>query len=383
MFPNRNVQKVAGLAALALVATACGGAASDAGSSSGSGGDDSSAEGCRGNPTTQIRATNLLPPDNAQSDLMQWFLDELEAGTDGEVKTEVVFGGALVPGDDTLAGLQQGRAEAGNLVPAYFPAELPYNNINMVPIPDGNQAARVRALQQLAEESEPFMQEFEDNEIKLVGYLPNPSSAVAVTDSVSALDDLQGMSIRIPAQPASAVYEELGVEPVFMPSEEVYESVERGLVDGVTYPMDVEVATGVTEVAQYMAPDVGQSGGSIFAISQCAYDGLSEDAKTVFDDLQGQWFEQVDQGLAQYESQACEEFLSEDGTVVLWSDTDQQRLAELTSGVAPEVWKNEVVTTGADEAEVDELWDTYTQAVDDLAAETEYTDGLQACGEQQ
>lgn len=382
MFSVRNVPKAAGLAALALVATACGGAASEAGSEGG-GGDDSASSGCRGNPTTQIRATNLLPPDNAQSDLMQWFLDELEAGTDGEVETEVVYGGALVPGDDTLAGLQQGRAEAGNLVPAYFPAELPYNNINMVPIPDGNQAARVRALQQLAEESDPFAQEFEDNEIKLVGYLPNPSSAVAVTDNVSTIDDLQGMSIRIPAQPASAVYEELGVEPVFMPSEEVYESVERGLVDGVTYPMDVEVATGVTEVAKYMAPDVGQNGGSIFAIAQCAYDGLSEDAKAVFDDLQGQWFEQVDQNLQTYEAQACEEFLSEDGTVVLWPEEDQQRLAELTSSVAPDVWKQEVMAAGADQATVDELWDSYTSAVEELSTETDYTDGLQACGEQQ
>src|SRR5690606_41039926 len=85
--------------------------------------------------------------DVCSSDLMiQWFMDELEKRTGGEVETEVVFGGALVAGNDTLQGLQQGRAEAANLVPAYFPADLPLNNINMVPLKIGRSSCRERAV---------------------------------------------------------------------------------------------------------------------------------------------------------------------------------------------------------------------------------------------
>lgn len=351
-----------GLAALALAASACGGVA---------GGDDGDG--------VQLRATNLLPPGGSQSDSIQWFMDELEKRTDGEVKTEVVYGGGLLSGTDTLPGMKQGRADAGNVVPAYFPAELPLNNINMVPITGADQSARLRALQDLNDNVDAFAEELEKNDLVLIGFLPNASSAVAFNKDVNSLADVDGAKLRIPAQPQSKVWEELGAEPVFMASEEVYEAVERGIVDGVTYPMDTQVANGITDVAKVMAPDVGQNGGSIFALSKTAYDKLSDDSKEVVEELKDEWYAKTDELLTKYEKDACDKFTKSGGKVVLWNEADSKKIAEAAEEIGPSVWKDEAGKS-VDGDTVDEVWDQFSTSLEEHTGETGYSDGLQACG---
>jgi len=363
MFRLNQRRALVGLAACGLVLSACGGVASSSGDA------------------VKIRVTNLLPPNNAQSDMMEWFVEELEARTDGEVEAEITYGGALVSGADTLPGLQQGRAEAGNLVPAYFPAELPLNNLNMVPLPDGSQGTRVRALTQLHDEVDIFTEEFEKNDLVLLGYLPNPSSTVAVSSELASLDDFKGKKIRVPSQPQAAVYSALGAEPVFMASEEVYEAVERKIVDGVSYPMDVQISNGITEVATTLAPDVGQSGGSIFALSKSTYDKLSDDAKDVIAELRAEWAAKSDEVLAASEAEACQTFLDEGGTLVTWTDAEKKRLEEIVNAESVDVWKDEAAKGGYDADELDELWTTYTDAVDSLESESDYVDVMTTCGQ--
>ncbi|ASR37682.1 hypothetical protein BAY61_24770 [Prauserella marina] len=358
---SRISRLLAGLVAVVMATSACAGIASNAGG------------------PVQLRAAQVLPPGGSQSDLIQWFMDELEKRTDGKVRTEVTFGGGLLSGTDTLPGLKQGRAEAGNVIPAYFPAELPLNNINMVPIAHADQAARLRALQDLADNVEAFRDELARQDLELIGFLPNNASAVAFNSPVKSLSDVAGLKIRIPARPSSVVWQELGAEPTFQASEEVYESVERGIVDGVTYPMDTQVANGITDVAKYMAPDVGENGGAIFAISKLAYDRLSGDVKDTIEELKGEWYAKSDQLMTKYDRQACEKFLDSGGTIVRWSEADEARIADATQRLAPGVWKDEAATS-VDPGDVEKVWRAYTDSLREHTGASSYTEGLTTCG---
>lgn len=359
----KNKIVLAAVAACGLMLSACGaGGSADGG-------------------TVTLRASTPLPPDSSQSVMMDWFLTELEERTNGEVETEIVYGGALVPGDDTLAGLQQNRAEAGLLVPAYFPGDLPLSNINMIPQPGTVQPARGRALQDLYTEDEGMAEELERNQVVLLGYLANTTSTVAVRGDLETLDDFDGMRLRIPSQPQSVVFSELGAEPMFMATEEIYEAIERGIVDGTTFPFDVQISNGVTEVAKTMAPDVGQNGGAIFAMSQNTYDRLSDDAKAVVEELQDEWAAKQDELLTEFETDVCTAFLDSGGTVVNWTDSEQERLSEIVEREAVDLWKSEAVSTGADQAQVDELWTSFSENVESLADEADYTDVMETCGQ--
>lgn len=361
----KSLKVGAGLLAVALAASACGGVASN-----------SASEG-----TITLRTANVLPPDTAQSAMIDWFVEELEERTDGEVRAEVSYGGALVSGSDTLPALKQGRAEAGFVVPAYFPAELPLNNINMVPIPDASQAARMRALDAIEAEVDIVAEEFENNDIVLLGVLPNPSSTLAVTGQVENLDDLSGRKVRTPSQPQNAIYEQLGAEPVFLASEEIYEAIERNIIDATTFPIDVQISNGITEVADTLTPDVGQNGGGLFAMSRTTFDKLSDNAKSVIDDLRQEWPAKADEVLTEYEAKACETFLDEGGTIVNWTDEENQRLSELVDEYAVDIWKTEAQKSGMDEAQLDQLWSTFSDMVSEMGEDADYTDIMLTCGQ--
>lgn len=354
---------LAALSVVVLAISGCEGAASNAGG------------------PVEIRAAQVLPPGGSQSDLIAWFMSELEKRTDGRVKTDVTYGGGLLAGTDTLPGLQQARAEAGNVVPAYFPAELPLNNINMVPIAGADQSARLRALQDLAEKVDAFSQEFEQQDIELIGFLPNNASAVAFGPEVGSLDEVKGLKIRIPAQPSSVVWEELGAKPTFQSSEEVYESVERGIVDGVTYPMDTQVANGITDVAKYMAPDVGENGGSIFAFSKLAYDRLPEQAKQVVEQLKSEWPAKADELMTKYDDDACRKFIDSGGKIVRWSKADRAVMDEAVRRLAPRVWQDEAALS-VDPSIVSEVWQQYRDSLARHTGETDYVEGLSTCGQE-
>lgn len=361
MFQART-KLAAGLAVFALSAAACG-------SSDGGGG------------TVKLNAANLLPPADAQSEMIQWFMDELELRTDGEVETEVVHGGALLAGNDTLQGIQQGRADSGNVVHAYFPADLPLHNINTVPV-NGDQSARLRAFQETADKVQAWQDELEANDLVLIGFLPNTSSSAAYGSPVESVDQLDGLSMRVPSQNEAVVWEEFGVEPTFMPADEVYEAVERNIVDGTFYPMGTQVSTGVTDVAKVMTPGVGQSGSGTFAFSQRSYDRLSDRAKEVVAELQEEWYVKADEMLAKYESEACDEFLVSGGQVNMWSDEDMESLADAMPFGA-DVWRQAAEEAGADPAAIDEVWETFSTAVEQNNGQTGYTDGLAACADRQ
>lgn len=354
----------ASLAILALSLTGCSGA--EAGGST---------------ATVSLKATNLLPPADAQSEMIQWFMDELEERTDGEVKTEVLHGGALLSGADTLPGIRQGRADAGNVVHAYFPADLPLHNVNTVPV-DGDQSARLLAFKETAETVQAWQDELAANDLVLIGFLPNTSSSAAFNAPVESLDDMDGLSMRVPSQNEAVIWEEFGVEPTFMPADEVYESVERGIVDGTFYPMGTQVSTGITDVAKIMTPGVGQSGAGTFAFSQKSFDKLSDDAKDVVAELQSEWYEKADEMLLKYETEACEEFLANGGKIVMWDDAEQRRLADAMPFGA-EVWRTAAIDAGASEDAVDEVWETFSGAVAANTGTTGYVDGLAACAAKQ
>lgn len=162
MFQART-RLLTGFAVLALGAAACGSPADGGGREGG---------------TVQLSVANLLSPNDVQSEMIQWFMDELEERTDGEVETEVVHGGALLAGNDTLPGIQQGRADGGNVVHAYYPADLPLHSINTVPV-DGDQSARLRAFQETADNVEAWQGELEANDLVLIGLLSVTSQAAS------------------------------------------------------------------------------------------------------------------------------------------------------------------------------------------------------------
>ena len=104
---------------------------------------------------------------------------------------------------------------------------------------------------------------------------------------VETMEDMDGLRIRTPSPAVSEMLSYLGADPQGLPPGEVYESLQRGVIDGTVFPWDPVKSFGLNEVLNYHL-DLGAYTVSFFYVmNQRSYDALSDEAKACVDQYSG------------------------------------------------------------------------------------------------
>jgi TRAP-type C4-dicarboxylate transport system substrate-binding protein len=128
-------------------------------------------------------------------------------------------------------------------------------------------------------------------------------SGVHTKAKVAKLEDLKGMRVRTPTPAITAMLEYIGATAVGMPPTEIYESVERGVVDGNVMPWGPVGAFKLWEVLKFHLDAAINPVGMYTLINQAKYDSLPEDIRKIIDETSaeiftsnwGQWWIDTDQ----------------------------------------------------------------------------------------
>jgi TRAP-type transport system periplasmic protein len=106
---------------------------------------------------------------------------------------------------------------------------------------------------------------------------------------IRSLDDIKGMRLRAPSAAQAKQLEAMGAVPIAMPITEVYQSLERGVIDGALLPFSTITDFRLGEVARtytIAGPLFGRSA-FLVAMNKKKYDGLSPTARAAIDRLSG------------------------------------------------------------------------------------------------
>ncbi|MAY86063.1 C4-dicarboxylate ABC transporter [Sulfitobacter sp. EhC04] len=104
---------------------------------------------------------------------------------------------------------------------------------------------------------------------------------------VETMDDLKGLRIRTPSPAVSEMLSTLGADPQGLPPGEVYESLQRGVIDGTVFPWDPVKSFGLNEVLNYHLDLGAYTVSFFFVMNQQSYDNLSETAQGCIDKYSG------------------------------------------------------------------------------------------------
>lgn len=104
---------------------------------------------------------------------------------------------------------------------------------------------------------------------------------------VEAMDDLAGLRIRTPSPAISDMLSDLGATPQGLPPGEVYENLQRGVIDGTVFPWDPVASFGLNEVLNYHLDAGAYTVSFFFVMNERAYEGLSDEAKACIDENSG------------------------------------------------------------------------------------------------
>ncbi|GGA27457.1 TRAP transporter substrate-binding protein [Neptunicoccus cionae] len=104
---------------------------------------------------------------------------------------------------------------------------------------------------------------------------------------VETMEDMAGLRIRTPSPAVSAMLSHLGADPQGLPPGEVYESLQKGVIDGTVFPWDPVKSFGLNEVLNYHL-DLGAYTVSFFYVmNQRSFDKLSTEAQSCIDQYSG------------------------------------------------------------------------------------------------
>lgn len=112
-------------------------------------------------------------------------------------------------------------------------------------------------------------------------------SAIHTKEPVTDISQLKGMRLRAPTPSVTAILEAVGAIPVGLPPTQIYENVERGVLDGNVMPWGPVGAFKLWEVLHNHLNARVDAVTMYTLMNQASYDRLPDDIKALFDESVG------------------------------------------------------------------------------------------------
>lgn len=218
---------------------------------------------------------------------MDWenFLAAITEYSDGKITFDVGYANGYAPPLESIDALSDGRLDLAQVIPQYFPADLPVSAalVNSAIISNaspvyGTISSNVWPLE--AGFASEQVAEFEDAGMKLlIPYYNTGAGALICADDHSSASDLKGVVVAASGAYQSKQVEAIGASPTSMPFTEFYESLQRGAVGCAQTTGNAAMVAGLPEVAPHVIIDPEASfipGAATVAFSDAAWQELDD-----------------------------------------------------------------------------------------------------------
>ncbi len=185
----------------------------------------------------------------------EWFAEEAAKRTNGEVKFEFHWAGALLKSKASLKGVGAGAADVATAIAAYTPKELIAYSVGDLPLQISDTWVTLRATYELATTHPALVKMFDGlNLIYLSNVTTSASQLICTKQHIETIEDFKGKKIRAVGV-YGKVFKDLGANMVRMSQSKVYTALDSGVVEcnqNYTYAIPVfkqhEVAKKMTKL---------------------------------------------------------------------------------------------------------------------------------------
>ncbi|ARB45969.1 C4-dicarboxylate TRAP transporter substrate-binding protein [Alloalcanivorax xenomutans] len=243
-------------------------------------------------------STSSPPADTGVNRALQWWADEIEKRTNGELKINVHYMNSLVKLKDAVDGISAGVADAGYVVPAYSQAKLPLHYISTTGIGPGDQYAAMIAWQRMYEKFPQLKEEMDRSNLVHIGHFSiGPGVLLSKGHPYMTPADFNGDKVRLASRwVKAALLEKWNVTPVNLTFPDIYTALERGTIDGAQSYLNNVLSYRHNEVIDHVVlPNIGQQM-NIIVMNKRVYDSLSDEQRSVIADLQDEYLERLAKG---------------------------------------------------------------------------------------
>ncbi|MCA8929075.1 MAG: TRAP transporter substrate-binding protein DctP [Alphaproteobacteria bacterium] len=163
-------------------------------------------------------------------------VDYIKEKSGGNFEITIHYGGTISPPKENLDNVSLGALEAAHLCTFYHPGKNPVGTVLDLPFLPVENIDQLIKVQDAFESYEPWMKEMAGWHARpwFAGVLPT-YEFMGVGNPPKKLEDWKGMRVRAGGGMGDAM-RKLGAVPTTVPAPDVYQTVERGVVQAASWP---------------------------------------------------------------------------------------------------------------------------------------------------
>jgi TRAP-type C4-dicarboxylate transport system substrate-binding protein len=272
----------------------------------------------------------FFPPTHIQSKLAESWSKEVGKRTNGRVKVEYYPGQTLTKAKQCYDGTVTGISDLGFSVLAYTGARFPIMSAIDLPLgyPNGKVATAV-----INEVYTKFMpKELLDTKVMYL-HAHGPGLIHTRDKMVANLGDLKGLKLR--GHGTSAKFQKaLGVTPVAAPMPECYQMIQKGVVQGASYPFEANKGWRLGEVTDYVVAAFSAAYTTSFFVvmNKDKWNSLPADIQKTIEEINSEWVIKHGEAWDASDMEGIGYFLSQGGVII---GLDKKEAARWKKAVRP------------------------------------------------
>lgn len=235
----------------------------------------------------KLTYSNFFPPGHIQSKLAEAWCKEVEKRTGGQVVVEYFPGQTLTKATQVYDGVVTGLSDIGLALFAYTRGRFPVMAAVDLPLGYKSGKAATMVVNDVYKKFDP--KELQDTKVMYL-HAHGPGVLHTKGKPVKKLEDLKGMKLRGHGTSALIV-KALGATPVPMPMPELYQSLQKGVVEGALYPLEVNKGWRMGEVTDYTTAcfSIAYTSSFFVVMNKSKWASLPDDAKAAIEEINAEW----------------------------------------------------------------------------------------------
>jgi TRAP-type C4-dicarboxylate transport system substrate-binding protein len=267
--------------------------------------------------------SNFFPPTHVQSQLAQAWCDEVEKQTDGRVTVQYFPGQTLTKGTQNYDGVVSGLSDIGMCLFAYTRGRFPVMEAVDLPLGYDSGITATRVVNTVYEKLQP--KELENTQVM---YLHAHGAGLLHTSgkAIRTLEDFKGMKLRGHGTSAQMITA-LGGIPVSLPMPELYQSLQKNIVQGALYPIETNKGWRMGEVVDYLtlSTSIAYTSSFYVVMNKKKWAQIPDDLKPVIMEINQEWAKKHGQAWDDSDREGMEFLKSLDREVISLSDAEAAR----------------------------------------------------------
>ncbi|CBV43817.1 TRAP transporter substrate-binding protein [Halomonas elongata] len=241
---------------------------------------------------TTLRMAHLWPAGSVvNKKIFQDWAKQVEEDSNGQLNVEIYPSQTLSQAGKTYEAAANGIADIAVTLQGYTAGRFPLTEIVQLPgvVSSASQGSCI--LQTLYDEGD-IAEEYSDTRVLFL-FTTGPAYLHSQDAEIQKPGDLEGLRIRRPSSVAGEMLSSMGAQPLGMPAPDIYTALQRGVMDGLSFPWEAMTVFRINELVNYHLELPYYAGAIVATMSQSSYDDLSSDMQNVIDKNSGMKWSRV------------------------------------------------------------------------------------------